>query len=254
MDLGLRDKAAFVTGASRGLGKAIALALAAEGARVAVGYHHGDAEAAAVADACRAGGSGGVTVVRLDLSSEEDVVAAFEEAARHLGEPTILVNNGAVCPRGPTVATRREDFDQALAVNLTGAFLCCRELMRRLSRTGSPGRIVNIASTAAFIGSSSALQVAYDSSKGGLVALTVSLAREAAPLGITVNALAPGLMLTEMMVEKFRANPERYLERIPVRRLAEVGEVAAAVVFLASEKASYITGSVLNVSGGMLMR
>ncbi len=253
MDLGLRDTTALVTGASRGLGKAIAVALAAEGARVAVGYHHGDTDAAAVVEACCAAGAGGAVAIRLNVASENDVAAAYQETARLLGEPTILVNNAALCPRSPTVDTRREDFDEALAVNLTGPFLCCRELMRRLPPAGLQGSIVNVASTAAFIGSSSALQAAYDSSKGALVALTVSLAREAAPLGIHVNAIAPGLMLTDMMREKFRVNPERYLERIPLRRLAEPGEVAAAVVFLVSRQASYITGTVLNVSGGMLM-
>ena len=194
-----------------------------------------------------------VAPVRLDVSREADVVAAFDETARRLGEPTILVNNAAVCPHGPTLETSRQGFDQVLAVNLTGAFLCSRELLRRLSATGRPGRIVNVASTAAFTGSSSALQVAYDASKGGMVALTISMAREAAGLGVTVNALAPGYMLTDMMAEKLRAAPERYLGKVPLGRLAELGEVAAAAVFLVLRQASYITGTVLNVSGGLLM-
>jgi 3-oxoacyl-[acyl-carrier protein] reductase len=253
VDLGLRDQTALVTGASRGLGEAIALALAAEGARVAVGYRQEAESANGVVQACRGAGAGGAVAIRLDTAIEADVAAAFDEATRRLGEPTILVNNAAVCPRGSTSDTSRERFDGALAVNLTGAFLCCRELLRRLERSGRSGRIVNVASTAAYSGSSSALQVAYDASKGGLVSLTISLAREAAPLGVTVNAVAPGYMLTDMMAEKFAASPQRYLDRIPLARLAELGEVAAGVVFLASRQASYVTGTVLNVSGGLLM-
>jgi 3-oxoacyl-[acyl-carrier protein] reductase len=252
MDLGLSGATALVTGASRGLGRAIALALAAEGARVAVAYRREEAAAEEVAAACRAAGAGEAVAVRLDAASEEDVLAAFDRVARRLGEPDVLVNNAAVCPRGPAVGTTRAGFEEVLEVNLTGAFLCCRELVRRLEGAGRPGRIVNVASTAAFTGSSSG-QIAYDASKGGLVALTISLAREVAALGITVNAVAPGYLLTDMMAEKFNAAPERYLARIPLRRLGELPEVAAAVAFLCSRPAAYITGTVLNVSGGLLM-
>lgn len=252
MDLGLRDSTALVTGASRGLGQAIALALAAEGARVAVGYRRERAAAEQVAEACHAAGASGAVAVPLDAASERDVLAAFDDVARRLGEPDVLVNNAAVCSRGPATRTSREGFDGVLAVNLTGAFLCCRELIRRLERARRPGCIVNVASTAAFTGSSSG-QVAYDASKGGLVSLTISLAREAAAMGITVNAVAPGYMLTDMMAEKLQAAPEQYLARVPLRRLGELTEVAAAVVFLASRQASYVTGTVLNVSGGLLM-
>jgi 3-oxoacyl-[acyl-carrier protein] reductase len=254
VDPGLRDQTALVTGASRGLGRAIALALAAEGARVAVGYRRGQALAEQVAEACRGAGAAAAEAVRLDVASEPEILAAFDRTARRLGEPSVLVNNAAVCPRGPATDTTREGFDEVLGVNLTGAFLCCREMLRRLERAGRPGRIVNVASTAAFTGSSSARQVAYDASKGGLVSLTLSLAREAAVRGVTVNALAPGYMHTDMMAEKLAAAPERYLGRIPMGRLAELDEVAAAVVFLASRQAAYVTGTVVNVSGGLLMR
>ncbi len=254
MDPGLRGQTALVTGASRGLGRAIALALAAEGATVAVGYRREQALAEEVVRACRGAGAPAAEAVRLDVASEPEILAAFDQVAARLGEPTILVNNAAVCPRGPTVETTREGFEEVLAVNLTGAFLCCRELLRRLGRAGLPGRIVNISSTAAFTGSSSARQVAYDASKGGLVSLTLSLSREAAGAGVTVNAVAPGYMHTDMMAEKLAAGPEKYLSRIPVGRLAELDEVAAAVVFLASRQASYVTGTVVNVSGGLFLR
>ena len=254
MDPGLRDQSALVTGASRGLGRAIALALGAEGARVAVGYRRERELAERVAEACRRAGAPSAEAIRLDVASEAEILAAFDETARRLGDPTVLVNNAAVCPRGPAAATSRDEFQQVLEVNLTGAFLCCRELLHRLEQAARPGRIVNVASTAAFTGSSSGRQVAYDASKGGLVSLTLSLAREGAPLGVTVNAVAPGYMHTDMMAEKLAAGPERYLGRIPLGRLARLEEVAAAVVFLASRQAAYVTGSVVNVSGGLLMR
>ena len=253
MDLGLRGQAALVTGASRGLGRAVALGLAAEGASVALGYRSDRAAAEAVAVSCRQAGAGAAVAHPLDASSEEQVAAFFEVVERTLGPPQILINNGAVCPRGPAVDVERAAFEEVLAVNLTGTFLLCRELLRRSAAAGRPGRIVNVASTAAFHGSTSG-QVAYDASKGGVVSLTFSLAREAAALGVTVNAVAPGLMLTDMMLEKYRAEPERYLSRVPLRRLAEPEEVAAAVVFLCSRQAAYVTGTVVNVSGGLLMR
>src|SRR5512147_2706694 len=152
MDADLRDQTALVTGASRGLGRAIALALAAEGARVALGYRRERTSAEQAAAACRGAGAPAAEAVRLDIGSEPEVLAAFDEVAGRLGEPTVLVNNAAVCPRGAAVDTTRETFDQVLSVNLTGAFLCCRELLRRLSGTARPGRIVNVASTAAFTG------------------------------------------------------------------------------------------------------
>jgi 3-oxoacyl-[acyl-carrier protein] reductase len=253
MDLGLRDATALVTGGSRGLGQAIALALAAEGARVAVGFHREQAAAERVAEACRAQGAAGALAVTLDVASEASVLAAFDAVTAGLGAPEVLVNNAAVCPRGPAADTSRAAFDEALSVNLAGPFLCCRELIRRLARAGRPGRIVNVASTAAFLGSTSG-QVAYDASKGGLVSLTISLAREVAPAGITVNAVAPGYLATDMMAEKLRAAPERYLARVPLGRLGDLEEIAAAVAFLASRRAGYVTGTVLNVSGGLLMR
>jgi 3-oxoacyl-[acyl-carrier protein] reductase len=253
MDLGLRGAPVLVTGASRGLGRAIALAFAAEGARVAVGCRTGTEKAEETAAACLEAGAEEASVVRGDLSSEADVARIFDEAGERFGRIRILVNNAAVCPRAATKATSLDTWHEAIDANLTGTFLACREFVRRLEGSAPQGRIVNVSSVSAFSGSTSG-QAAYDASKGGIVSFSVSLARETAALGITVNTLAPGLMMTEMAADKYRAEPARYLSRIPLGRFAELEEVAAAAVFLCGRQAAYITGSVINVSGGLLMR
>lgn len=253
MDLGLAGVPCLVTGASRGLGRAIALALAAEGARVALACREKMAEAEEAAAACVAAGAEGTVVLRGDVASEADVEDLFREAESNFGPVRVLVNNAAICPHGTTATTALDIWERTLGANLTGTFLACREFVRRLEGKGPPGRIVNVSSVSAFSGSTSG-QAAYDASKGGIVSFTVSLARETAALGITANVLAPGLMMTEMAAHKYKANPEKYLPRIPVGRFGEVDEVAAAVAFLCSRQAAYITGSVVNVSGGLLMR
>jgi 3-oxoacyl-[acyl-carrier protein] reductase len=146
-----------------------------------------------------------------------------------------------------------EQWNTTLAVNLTGPFLTCREAVRRWLAAGRRGRIVNVVSQAAFHGSTSG-HAHYAASKAGVVTFTVSLAREVAPHGIHVNAVAPGMMSTEMAREALEKDQDRYIERIPLRRIADPAEVAAVVAFLSSEQASYITGATLDVTGGMLMR
>jgi 3-oxoacyl-[acyl-carrier protein] reductase len=253
VDLGLAGLPCLVTGASRGLGRAIALALAAEGARVALACRERMAEAEEAATACAEAGAEKTIALQGDLSSEAEAAGLFREAESALGAIRVLVNNAAVCPHGTTAETELETWEKTLGANLTGTFLACREFLRRLEGKELPGRIVNVSSVSAFSGSTSG-QAAYDASKGGIVSFTMSLAREIAPLGITANILAPGLMMTEMAAHKYRAAPEKYLPRIPVGRFAELDEVAAAAVFLCSRQAAYITGSVVNVSGGLLMR
>jgi 3-oxoacyl-[acyl-carrier protein] reductase len=253
VDLGLRGTPALVTGASRGLGRAIALALAAEGAKVAIGYRSEAQKAAATAADCLAAGASDALAVRGDMASEADVARIFDEAEARFGAIRALVNNAALCPRAATVATELATWNQAIAANLTGTFLACREFVRRIEGAGGPGRIVNVSSVSAFSGSTSG-QAAYDASKGGIVSFSVSLARETASLGVTVNVLAPGLMMTDMAADKYRAAPEKYLPRIPLGRFAELDEVAAAAAFLCGRQAAYITGTVVNVSGGLLMR
>ena len=253
MDLHLKDKVALVTGASRGLGRAVAMGLAAEGAKVAVNYcHSADAAAAVVAEIEKTHGVRALAV-QADVAGEASVVAMFDAVERTLGPVDALVNNAAYCPVAPTVEITEQEWNRAFQVNMTGTFLCARELARRLLASGRKGRIVNISSQAAFRGSQSG-KSAYDASKGAIVAFTVSLARELARQGIGVNAVAPGLMYTEMIKPFVDADPERFNARLPIGRLGLPEEVAAIVTLLCSDRSSFMTGATVDVSGGMLMR
>jgi len=237
MDLHLQNQVALVTGGGHGLGRAICLALAAEGAAVAVNYRRGADEAQRVVAEITERFRTPAIAIRADVASERDV----------------LVNNAAVCPTRQLKDMPAEEWCRTVQVNLTGTFFTCREMVRRLAASGRPGRIVNVSSQAAFRGSTTG-HAPYDASKGGIVSLTVSLAREVAPLGIAVNAVAPGMMRTEMTAKTLDDNPAKYLGRIPLGRIGDVAEVANVVVFLASSRASYMTGATVDVSGGMLMR
>ncbi len=253
MDLNLKDKAALVTGGSRGLGRAICLGLAAEGARVAVNYRqHGD-EAEAVVDEIRRTCGVEAVAVPGDVGREDDVRHMFRLAEEALSRVDVLVNNAAVCPTCKVEDLTEEEWNRTLQVNLAGTFLACREMVRRLLDAGRGGRIVNLSSTAAFLGSTTG-HAPYDASKGGVIAFTVSLAREMAPHGIAANVVAPGMIRTDMTAETLAANEPKYLARIPLKRIADPAEVADVVVFLASERAAYMTGATVNVSGGLLMR
>jgi len=253
MDLQLRDKVALVTGGSHGLGRAISLGLAAEGARVAVNYHRTAEKAEQLADEIRQQHGTEALAVLGDVAREADVAAMFDCVEARLGLVEILVNNAAVCPTCQVKDMTLDEWTRTLEVNLTGTFLVSREVVRRLLAAGRKGRIVNISSQAAFRGSTTG-HAPYDASKGGMISFTVSLAREIAAHGIAVNAVAPGMMLTEMTAKTLAANEAKYLARIPLGRIGRTDEIAAAVVFLASERASYMTGATVDVSGGMLMR
>lgn len=229
MDLGLRDRVALVTGASHGLGKAIALGLAAEGAKVAVNYHRNPEKAEGVVREIRERHGVEAIAVLADVAAEADVVRMFAEAEERLGPLEVLVNNAAVAPACPTADTSLETWRRTLGVNATGTFLCCREMVRRLRAARRTGRIVNISSQAAFRGSQSG-KTAYDASKGAIISFTISLARELAPHGIAVNCVAPGLMYTEMLRELIDANRERFESRIPLRRIGTAEEVASVHV------------------------
>jgi 3-oxoacyl-[acyl-carrier protein] reductase len=253
MDLFLKGKVALVTGGSHGLGRSICLGLAAEGAKVAVNYRKSRERAEDVVREIQEAHGGQAIAVCADMADEAAIEGMFEEISAGFSRLDILVNNAAICPQSWVKETTLDTWNAAMRVNLTGAFIACRETIRRSIEARRPARIVNIASVSAFHGSTSG-QAAYDAAKGGLVSLTVSLAREAAPYGITVNAVAPGLMVTEMTEVKFMRDREKYLARIPLGRFGETEEIADAVVFLCSDRARYITGTTVNVSGGLLMR
>ena len=253
MDLNLKDKVALVTGGSRGLGKTICLELAAEGAKVAVNYRQNAELADAVVAEIHSTFGTKALAIEGDVSNEADVAAMFDRVEASFSRVDVLVNNAAVCPTCQVKDMSEDVWRRTLEVNLTGTFLSSREMVRRLLAAGQTGRIVNVSSQAAFRGSTTG-HAPYDASKGGMISLTVSLAREVAPQGIAVNAVAPGMMLTEMTAKTLDANKDKYLARIPLGRIAQTKEIAGVVVFLASEAASYMTGATVDVSGGMLMR
>jgi len=253
MDLQLKDKVALVTGGSHGLGRAICLSLAAEGAHVAVNYRRNPEKAeAVVAEIAEKHGVEAMTALA-DVAKEDDVAAMFDAVEARFGLVEILINNAAVCPTCQVKDMSREMWEETVDVNLTGTFLNCREFVRRLTAADHPGRIVNISSQAAFRGSTTG-HAPYDASKGGIVSFTVSLAREVARQKIAVNGVAPGLMYTEMTKETLEKNLEKYHNRIPLHRIGQASEVADVAVFLASQRSSYMHGATVDVSGGLAMR
>jgi 3-oxoacyl-[acyl-carrier protein] reductase len=252
MDLGLAGKVVLVTGASRGIGRAICRAFAAEGARIGLNFRkHRDGAEAVAREVAEAGGQ--AELLPGDVGREADVLAILDALEKRFGGIDILVNNAARCPTGPITSYTQDDWDGTFATNVTGPFLVSREIVRRWLAAGRRGSIVNISSQAAFLGSTTG-HLPYDASKGALNAFTIALAREVAKPGIRVNAVAPGMVLTEMVAKTWEAKKESYLARIPMHRIADPAEIARVVVFVASEAASYMTGSVVNVSGGQMMR
>jgi 3-oxoacyl-[acyl-carrier protein] reductase len=251
MDLGLQGKVVLVTGGSRGLGRAICLALAEEGAKVAVNYVKTD-PAALVRQLMELRAPKAVAV-RGDVSQTDMVREVFDRTEGELGPVDILINNAGIWPKALVTDMTDEQWTSALAVNFTAPFLTCREAVQRWIASGHKGRIVNITSLTAYHGSTNG-HAHYAAAKAGLANFTISLAREMAPHGILVNAVAPGFMATDMVAETWKKNSARYLARIPLGRIGNPAEVAAAAVFLASERASYMTGATIHVNGGIEMR
>lgn len=244
----MQNRTALVTGASRGIGKACALALSAGGARVALAARQMDKleEVAAVI-----GAQGREAfVVELDLDSADSIRQAFARAAKEFGRIDILVNNAAVTRDGLAVRMKAEDWNLVLETNLTGAFLSIQQVLLGMMRERW-GRIINISSVVAEAGNAG--QANYVASKAGLIGLTKALAQEMASRNVTVNAVAPGFIDTDMTQALADEIKEKMLGAIPLKRFGKPEDVAAAVRFLASEEASYITGQVLNVNGGMYM-
>lgn len=256
MDLKLTDKVALVTGGSSGLGRAICVMLADEGAKVAVNYLKNDkidlVEDADVTVKMIADAGGEALAVPADLVNEDDILEMYRLTEERFGRVDILINNAAFVPKGPITSYTKEMWDYTFSVNMTGLFIAARELVARLLEDGRPGKIVNIASQAAFRGSTTG-HLPYDSSKGAVVSFTRALAREVSCKGINVNAVAPGLIMTEMVAKTWEQNKERYLSTMPIARISQPEEVASVAVFLASDAASYIAGATIDVTGGMMM-
>ncbi len=243
----LAGQGALVTGAGRGIGRAVALALAGEGARVAVNYARRGAEAEETAAAIRAAG-GEAEVIQGDVSRPEDCRRLVEAAAARWGGLHILVNNAGITRDTLLLRMRDEDWEEVLATNLGGVFRCTREAARIMLRQRS-GRIVNVASVAAFAGNPG--QANYAAAKAGVIAFTRVVARELGSRGVTVNAVAPGYIETDMTRPLPERLKEEVLARVPLGRFGSPADVAAAVLFLVSPAAGYITGQTLVVDGGL---
>jgi 3-oxoacyl-[acyl-carrier protein] reductase len=244
----LKEKVALVTGASQGIGRAIALALAESGAKVAIAARNTE-KLASLADEIAQKGSE-VLAVPMDVADAAQVKAGFQQALAKFGRLDILVNNAAITRDTLALRMKLEDWDAVLRTNLTGAHLCTQQALGAMLKQRS-GRIINITSVVAQTGNAG--QSNYVASKAGLIGLTRAIAVEVASRSITVNAIAPGFIETPMTDPLSAELKEKMKSMIPLGRFGADKEIAAAVVFLASEEAAYITGQVLDINGGMYM-
>ena len=242
-------KTALVTGGSRGIGRAVCLELARRGANVTFCYAGNETRAEETAAACRELG-GQVLALRCDVSDAAAVKAMVEETVKTFGALHVLVNNAGITRDGLTVTMKEADFDAVIATNLRGSFLCMKAAARPMMRQRY-GRIVNLSSVVGLRGNAG--QINYAAAKAGVVGMTKSLAKELAGRGVTVNAVAPGFIETDMTAAMTDAAKEATRAAIPMGRLGAPEDVARTVAFLASEEAGYITGQVLAVDGGMSM-
>ncbi|MGD8627393.1 MAG: SDR family NAD(P)-dependent oxidoreductase [Anaerolineae bacterium] len=245
----LADRVAIVTGAGRGIGRGIARAFAREGARVAVCDIRADSAEQAVAEITAAGGE--ALAFEMDVTRREQIRQVVDEVLRRWGGIDILVNNAGIYEVLPFEEISEGQWDRLLAVNLKGAFLCCQAVVPAMKGQGS-GRIVNIASSAGKAGGTLA-GAHYSVSKAGLICLAKQLARELGAHGITVNAVAPGRIDTPMIQIASAQENEAFVHRTPLGRLGTAEDVANAVLFLASDEASFITGEIVDVNGGLLI-
>jgi len=244
----LKNKVALVTGASQGIGRATVLALAESGARVIAAARNAEKLASVASEIAAAGGE--ALVVQMDVADAEQVKSGFRQAIEKFGKLDILVNNAAVTRDGLAVRMKQDDWEAVLRTNLTGAHLCAQQALAVMMRARS-GRIINVTSVVAETGNAG--QVNYVSAKAGLIGLTRALAVEVASRNITVNAVAPGFVVSPMTDPLPQNVKDALLARVPLGRMGTDAEIAAAIVFLASDEAAYITGAVLDVNGGLRM-
>ena len=242
----LKDKVAIITGASQGIGRDTALALAQAGAKVVVAARNEERLAALVTEIAAAGGE--AFALKLDVADSEQVKAGFKQVVEKFGRIDILVNNAAVTRDGLAMRMKKDDWDAVLQTNLTGAHLCIQQALPTMMKARA-GRIINISSVVAQSGNAG--QANYVAAKAGLIGLTKAIAIEIASRHITVNAVAPGFIETPMTDGLPDKVKEELKVRIPLGRMGSPRDVASAIVFLASDEAGYITGHVLNVNGGM---
>ena len=245
----LDGKVALVTGGSRGIGRAIAEALAEQGASVIVNFVRGEAQAKEVADGIVSKG-GKADVLGFDVADSQASEDAIAQAAKRAGRLDIVVSNAGVSIDGLILRLKPEDIEKTLAINVGGAFSVARASVRAMMRART-GRIVFVSSVVGESGNAG--QTAYGASKAALLGLTKSLAREYMSRGITVNAVAPGFVDTDMTQALTPEQREALLKAVPMGRVATAREIATAVVYLASDEAAYVTGQVLRVNGGMYM-
>ncbi len=243
-------RVAVVTGGGRGIGRAVAVRLANEGANVAISYRSNDTAAEEVAEEVRAAGAECV-IFKGDVASTEDIDALFKGVGEAFGPVEILVNNAGLTRDNLMMRMKESEFDEVLSTNLKGTYLCTRAALRPMIKARW-GRIVNVSSVVGLVGNAG--QANYAASKAGIIGFTKSVAREVAQRGITANVVAPGYVETELTSSLSEEVKDQIRDQVPAGRFAEAEEVAEVVAFLAGEGAGYITGQTVAVDGGMTMQ